>query len=125
MTTIKHCKHDTIMEIDPLNKFHDARSEQALVDACGFLIGWAVLGPEDENQESMENNLLDSYPFFMGWLDSDAVVDDIGEYTYPEDPPMYPLVSLHRGTETIHFYQYAMVAVRPDADTPFKITRMD
>jgi hypothetical protein len=125
MTTIKHCRNNTLLEIDPLNKFTDADGDEALTDACGYLLGWAVVGPDGEDTGSLEDNLVKSYHFFAGWFDSGVEVSDNGVYSYPEDPDLYPLVSLHRGDQTLHIYQYGIIAVRSDSGADYKVTRMD
>lgn len=120
MSNIKHCKNDILLQIDPTDHFSNVH-EDAILNACGILVPWAILG-----DKSMEENLVDSYQFFMGWRsDPELTIDGTGKYMYEGDPDLYPMVSLFKGTETVHIYRNSIVAVRADDTQPFKSTRMD
>ena len=78
---------------------------------------------EPPTVESFYKAVCDEYQFYMGPMEG-GTIDADGVYEYPEDPPLYPLVSWGVGEGiTIYMYQYAIVGVT-EGDTTL-ITRMD
>jgi hypothetical protein len=112
---------NTVVLTDPLDKFEGVHGSK-LIAACGYLLPWAVNGIS-----TLEENLLNKYEFFYGWNKPDCPtkITDEGVYSYPQDPDLSPLVTITRGTETMHIYQYGIVAVRAGITLPYRHSRMD
>ena len=104
---------------DPLTKF-TVPTEQ-LMEMCGVLVNWACLAVRSEN---MKQSLEDSYGFGTLLEMTGGTVTDNGTYQYPEDPDLYPLVTVYVNmVPRVHIYEYAIVALVQGQDT--FVTRMD
>jgi len=111
--------HSTIT-IDPLGKFSQT-SEKSIIEACGIIPYWIVNGDHDKK---IMDIFREKYSFGIHEMTGATILNN-GTYLYPEDPPLYPLIRLHRGGEVMFQYDHAIVAVtRPDTGETF-ITRMD
>ena len=79
---------------------------KSIVDACGILLTWAADDTYDNFKDRMEKN----YDYFDSWRTT-TDLDQYGIYKYPEDPPMYPLVSMKLNGDTMFFLPHQMVAI--------------
>jgi len=67
----------------------------------------------------------EQYPFGLFEMEGGEILDD-GTFKYPEDPDLHPVATILRGTEVIHIYPYAIVAILDlNANNDTFITRMD
>ena len=110
-----------ILTADPLNEYGDQKIAD-LVNACGYLPGWAI---EKEPDESMAEALERRYVFYAGQMTGGAVTPE-GVYTFPDDPPLYPYIAIRdqESDETMYVYPYAIVAIT-HPERPQWVSRCD
>lgn len=109
------------LEIDPTGHHKDAEPRR-LLDACGFLPGWAA---ELEEGQTFEEVFKIHYPYWAGYMSKDSTMNDAGVHSYPEDPDLYPLVSMTSPTEELFIYQYGIVGCRNRETKEYWFSRMD
>ncbi len=114
----------SIFTIDPLDHY---KRDADCMEACGLLLEWlweaAEFGTDpDEGHPLLHVALQESYTWFDKWLENEAEVVD-QKFCYPEDPALFPLLSVVRSDEAIYIYPHAIVAVVIGGKT--KWTRMD
>ena len=112
------------MFVDPLKKFNaDFRK---IVEACGFLPQWAALAAvEEKYNRSFKEALIANYAFYTGPSEG-GEINEVGEYIYPDDPPLAPLVVLMSDhvDDMCFIYQYGFVGTVAPDDSQW-VTRMD
>ena len=102
-----------IVIIDPLLK-HGEWTQKQIIEMLGLVPNWAAEGLVNDADGGMKETLINNYPYYGGAMTGGTIEED-GTYHYPEDPPLYPLVSMRGKNETFFMYEYGMVAVRTDA----------
>jgi hypothetical protein len=108
--------------VDPTGHFEGV-AEGRLIEAVGILPHWAAQALRaSESARVVFLAMVDLYRFGK-YEFSGGEVDAQGVYRYPEDPPLYPILTLeHKGIK-VHFYQHAMLAIVGEDETI--VTRMD
>ena len=106
--------------INPLN--HYEISDKDLINSCGFLPLWAV--DPDYLDQPIKQAMTELYGFGKLYEMKGGEVTDKGVYKYPDDPDLYPIVTIKRDHEIMHQYPYGIVAFEQDDGTVF-VTRMD
>lgn len=95
-----------------------------LEEACGLLLPWAVEAAQAG--EPMMDGLNKRYQLGFGdFEDENLVIAENGDWVYPEDPVLHPLVKFEAGGEELFIYQYAWVVVRNKVDGQWRAARMD
>ena len=108
--------------IDPCAKYPNARPEQ-IIESLGYLLPWLLDGLA--KGEDAQTALVSRYMFYTGPFDLRVPIEEDGTYTFPGDPPSYPVARFNAPNgETVFFYQHAFVAVI-SADGSVWMTRMD
>lgn len=117
------------IKIDPTGKITEdapkGQLKEHILDACGLIPHWVVSwNKEPEAGPKALFDFLDiTYGFGMhkmgGTLDAD------GTYRYPQDPPLYPLISMETRDGTLYQYDYGIVAIPMGDQGGHFITRMD
>lgn len=99
-----------MLTLDPCNKFSanvldytTFPQQEAIVAALGILPYWILSAPGD-----VKTHLAACYPFFTPLSIKGELADD-GTFTYPGDPPAYPLARITLPDEVIYIYQYSVV----------------
>lgn len=118
--------------LDPC-KQHKYLGNKDLLEWCGFIPQWLVESVMDNEDpfspdigQAVEKGVLERYRFPVTdslLLEPEAKVLDTGEYLYPEDPPLYPMVTFKHIAVTVHVYPYGMVAFVYGGNT--KMYRLD
>ena len=119
----------TSFVIDPLNKFKGT-PRASIIESCGLLPEFffsvanrATLDHKDLTLDAAWEGLDDEYGFGLYRMTGSTVTPQ-GVWQYPEDPDLYPLVSMkHQGVEML-VYDYGLVALR-DKSGETRCTRMD
>lgn len=108
--------------VDPLDKYPKA-SQEALMEACGFIPYFVADAAEDSTAAAALNTMEGVYGFpAMPMTGGEVSVE--GVYSYPEDPDLYPLVAMAtEGGVEVLVYRHAIVVVRDEKET--FVTRMD
>lgn len=115
-------------KVDPLKKYPDVKKGR-LVEACGLIpafVAEAEIGlGEGAPLEALHRAVMEIYGYGLGHPMTGGEVTPEGVYTYPEDPDLYPLVSLQtaQGHEVL-IYQYAITAFRDSEGTTI-VERID
>ena len=104
---------------DPLQNHTDLTPSQ-IMEWCGFIPHWLY---NVSDYDSIKECLIDQYDYYSGEM-SGGTIDDKGVYTYPEDPPLYPLITVYGDGEIFHQYNYGIVATVQKDGTQW-IARMD
>ena len=97
-------------------------SAHMIKEECGILMTWAA---HREPDQSIKEGLLSMYQYGVHEM-TGGTIDEEGIYSYPEDPPLAPLLSISEQStgEIVYVYPYGIVAfTHPDEDT--YVTRMD
>lgn len=121
MNNFVHHSYDGMIPwliVDPLKKFEHV-SPMRIVDALGILPTWLTLGDERPVLEQFNSN----YQFGLHPISEGELSDD-GIFSYPGDPPLYPLGKQILNGEKIYYYQHALVAIQ-QPDNSFVYIRMD
>lgn len=107
--------------IDPTNNCSN-KTLSYLGDLLGILPDWVRSCPESED---LVPYLSECYGFGALLGMEGGVIKEDGVYTYPDDPDLYPLISMEREQETVFIYYYGIVGiVYKDVRSAF-VTRMD
>ena len=114
----------TIGTIDPTGFFTKQGAERdRILEACGAIPAWIVHGDQSLGfQERVTKEY--GYPVSQS---TGGTIDPDGTYHYPEDPPLYPLISIQDGGEFCYQYEHSMVAFisfKDNKQTVY-VTRMD
>ena len=119
----------TSFKIDPLNKFKGT-PRQSIIEQCGLLPTFffsvankAALDHKDLTLEAAWQGMDDEYGFGLYKMTGSTVTPQ-GVWQYPEDPDLYPLVSMKDGDVELLVYDYGLVAMR-DKSGMTLCTRMD
>jgi len=104
-------------EFNPTGHFNDDQSY--LMEMIGILPHWLAVG--DKSLPAKE--IFDAAYDFGLFSITGGKIDDNGIFSYPEDPPLYPIAKVIRGKEIIYFYESAIVAIVSKDET--FVTRMD
>jgi len=115
-------------EVDPSGTFEGIKKEKLLA-ACGlipyFVQEAALSGPLTATEVMDVMQECYGFPSLDMLEGGKGEVSEDGQYRYPEDPPMDPMVKWTMdgtGVEVL-MYQYAFVCVRDDETT--QLVRMD
>ena len=113
---------NTVITMDPTNN-HEISVEELMV-TCGFLPGW-VLAYNTTEDLTLKEHLDKQYRFGMCEMKGGKVTQS-GEYHYPEDPPLFPLlyITLDHGAEFLQ-WQFGICAMRDSQKADWFVTRMD
>ena len=110
--------------IDPTGYFASQASHEMeyAIESLGILPHWVT---KAEDTESIREAFDRQYNF--GLFEFHGItINAEGVFSYPEDPDLYPIISMVRGSETAYFYQSAMVAIiNKDQNIAQFVTRMD
>src|SRR5210317_679952 len=109
------------VEIDPLKKYPNALPDRIFA-AAGYIPGW-LTDPHFEQFNAIETIKM-NYPYWSGDSLKQAKLDEEGIFTYPGDPPFYPILKIERNGEIIYQYQHAFIAI-VDKNENVTITRCD
>ena len=110
--------NDMQITIDPTGYFIGAIAGR-IIESLGVLPFWLSEGLEEG--ETAEHALLSRYEFASGPMTGGTISEE-GVYTHPEDLDLYPLAKVATETETIYFYEYAMVSiVTEDKTTTYRM----
>ena len=109
-----------LFTIDPLNHYPDM-THADIIESLGLIPPWVA--EAEATGQTIKASLIENYgPFYMGDM-TGGTIDGDGVYTYPDDPPLYPLVKAEHNGETFYQYHYGIVAVTTDGGQ--WVTRMD
>jgi hypothetical protein len=111
--------------IDPNKQFTRASSDR-IMEACGIIPGFAWEAEEhaEAGRDAVHQAMEKCYGFPAPPSNTGASIDENGVYTYPDDPPLHPLMEIGLGHGvTVRIYQHAFVAISDAGGTI--ITRMD
>jgi len=118
-----------VCKVDPMHwwemeaqRLGEPFDPQKLIEACGAIPHWMLEWFMEGDKPPIKDWLDDRYKFGLYHMDK-AEIGVNGRYTYPEDEPLYPLISIDTGEGIFFMYQYAIVAI-PTPDGHY-ITRMD
>ena len=112
----------TNITFDPHNRYAHM-DNQDLANSVGALLYWANNWRE---YGSIRKALETQYQYFTSWSPLErgkAWVDDVGMFTYPEDPDQSPILVIRNADEKCFIYPYAIVAIVSDEGNVW--TRMD
>ena len=112
----------THVTANPMNRSENP-SDIQLIEICGILPFWIT--QETDDSLSMLDIFNKEYSFGVHEMTGGEVNIETGEYTYPEDPPLYPLIKVTRGNETMYQYEYAIVAIVNNDSGETFVTRLD
>ncbi|WP_067586493.1 hypothetical protein [Endozoicomonas ascidiicola] len=89
-------------------------------------LGIVMMWLDTANPTSLKQQIEDNYQMPVTWQ-NDADVDGEGNFYYPEDPTLYPLVTVKRldNSETLHLYHYGIVSFIDQAAQTIESTRID
>lgn len=117
---------DTVL--DPTDTVLNTRgyTHRSIREECGLLISWALQRNPDI---SIKETLIGAYGYGVYEM-TGSTVDDQGVHSYPEDPDLYPLISITdtETSEIVYVYQFGIVAFTHPSTDPDKatfVTRMD
>ena len=110
------------IKIDPTKNFSSVK-QQYLLEACGLVLPWAMEWA-DTPVGSLSTYLGTRYQFPMYPIEGGSITED-HIFTYPDDPPAYPLVLIESHGATFLMYHHALVAIKDTPTSSFFITRMD
>ena len=93
--------------LDPTGQhYKDGTTMKSIVDVCGLLLKWGADDTYDNFKDRMEKN----YRYFHSWRTT-TDIDEDGVYHYPEDPPLYPFVSMRHKGDIMYLFPHQMVAI--------------
>jgi hypothetical protein len=112
---------DNVVKIirDPLGKF-PGMPDDDFFNLTALPGTWALEAMRDK--VPVLPYMLGQYGFPVAPM-TGGEVKEHGAYLYPEDPELYPLVTLKAPSTTVHIYQYGMVAVIEKGSTT--VVRLD
>tara|TARA_R110002033_G_scaffold24235_2_gene56678 strand:+ start:147 stop:533 length:387 start_codon:yes stop_codon:yes gene_type:complete len=103
--------------IDPLDKHPELTTTEV-----GYYLGsipeWIANYIDTPTAEPLSEFMLHSYGF--GGAPMGGTVNDAGVYSYPEDPDLYPLVSLTVEDKTVLLYAYSITTIIEDNTAPLE-----
>lgn len=106
------------IEINPTG--NDTTQKEFIQSLLGMIPFWL----DNSEEETAFNALKSQYLYGFMSESKDTEIEEDGTYLYPGDPPIYPIVKITRGKETVYIYHYGLVAiVQPNGDS--YATRMD
>ena len=113
------------VKVDPTSHFKGV-PQSRLVEALGIVpsfVAYAAVEAPEATARAVLDAMAEVYGFYMGDMEGGSV-DAEGVYSYPDDPPLYPLVRWKLDDDvTVYMYQFAIVAVKDGNETI--IARLD
>jgi len=99
--------------LDPTGHYAPISVEKAhhLIESLGFIPAWLSSALDYPNIRSA---LIDQYQYYMGDFVGGGEIDSNGVYTFPDDPPLYPIIEMKLRDETFYQYPYGIVATVND-----------
>jgi hypothetical protein len=101
--------------IDPLDKHPDLTAEYATY-LLGSIPQWLAAYIDTPTPAPLAEFMLECYGY--GGSPMGGTVSEAGVYSYPEDPDLYPLVSITLDDKTVLFYLYSITTVIEDNNAP-------
>jgi len=113
--------------IDPHNHWPDINHRE-LYEWTGFLPAWFIsysFFPDKEEGGGVKDFMDKAYGFGLHEMTGGSVTED-DIHQYPEDPDMYPIITLEatNGSQMIQ-WEHGIVAFRDSTEDEWFITRMD
>ena len=115
---------ETYFELDPNNHYKEQTGDY-LLESCGFIPYWVNNWFQLALPYDLKEFLTKSYGFGNLSELKGGKITKKGNYKYPEDPLLYPLLKVSTPEGYFYQYPYGIVAIPLGYKKGHFVTRMD